>query len=82
MLFRDAGIAEVLETALEIGVRHPTFEDWWEPFTLGVGPTAEFLDSLDDERLVRLRELCRERLGAAPFAVSARAWAARGVAAA
>ena len=77
-LFEAAGIREVQETHLEVSVEHPTFEDWWEPFTLGVGPAGGYVARLDPERRVELRERCRQRLSTAPFVLTSRAWAARG----
>jgi SAM-dependent methyltransferase len=77
-LFGEAGLHEIEETALSVDVEHPSFADWWEPFTLGVGPAGSFTASLDAEPRARLRDLCRERLPAAPFTVTGRAWAARG----
>ena len=79
-LFRAAGLREVQETALSVEVEHPTFDEWWEPFNLGVGPAGAYVERLDADQLVRLREACRTRAAAAPFIVSARAWAARGLA--
>lgn len=79
-LFRAAGLQEVKETALSVGLEHPSFEDWWEPFTLGVGPTGSYVAGLDAQSRERLRDLCRAMLPAAPFRVTARAWAARGLA--
>jgi SAM-dependent methyltransferase len=79
-LFRAAGIGEVEETVLIASVEHPSFEEWWEPYTLSVGPVGEFIAALDDAGRARLRELCREALPPEPFTVDARAWAARGVA--
>jgi SAM-dependent methyltransferase len=79
-LFRAAGLRGVEETSLTVTVEHPTFEEWWEPFTLGVGPAGGYAASLDPERQSELRELCRERLSAAPFSLTADAWAARGIA--
>ena len=61
-------------------VEHPTFEEWWEPFELGVGPAGSYTAGLDPERRAVLRERCRDRFPAAPFVVTAHAWAARGVA--
>jgi SAM-dependent methyltransferase len=78
-LFRAAGLREIEENALTVEVRHPSFEDWWEPFTLGVGPAGAYAAGLDPERQARLRERCRELLPRAPFVLSARAWAGRGV---
>ena len=78
-LFGEAGLHEVEESSLAVDVEHPSFEDWWQPFTLGVGPAGSFTTSLDAERQARLRDLCGERLPTAPFTVTARAWAGRGV---
>ena len=78
-LFREAGLHAIEETGLWITVEHPTFEDWWEPFTLGVGPAGAYVAGLDVIRQDQLRERCRDMLSPAPFAVTARAWAARGI---
>ena len=77
-LFEAAGLRHVAETALEVAIEHPSFEDWWEPFTLGVGPAGAFVAGLDPERQAELRERCRARLPEPPFVLTARAWAARG----
>ena len=79
-LFEAAGLREVEEASLEVSIEHPTFEDWWEPYTFGVGPAGAFAAGLDAERQAELRELCRTRLPEAPFVLTASAWAARGVA--
>jgi len=79
-LFRAAGLWEVEESVLSVSVEHQSFEEWWEPFELGVGLAGAYLAGLDEERQAELRELCRELLPAAPFAPPARAWAARGLA--
>jgi SAM-dependent methyltransferase len=78
-LFGQAGLHEVEESALSVEVEHQSFEDWWEPFMFGVGPAGGFVASLGAKRQARLRDLCREMQPAAPFAVTARAWAARGL---
>lgn len=77
-LLEAAGLAEVEEMSLSVSVAHPTFEDWWEPYTLGVGPAGAYVAGLDDAERERLRERCRDRLPEAPFTVTAQAWAARG----
>jgi SAM-dependent methyltransferase len=78
-LFVEAGLGEVEETALPVGVEHATFEEWWEPFTLGVGPAGSYLTALDAAQQIEMRERCRQRLPDAPFTLPARAWAARGL---
>jgi SAM-dependent methyltransferase len=79
-LFGAAGLRDVEETALSVSLEHPTFEEWWEPFTFGVGPAGAYVAKLDPEQRARLREACREALPDAPFVITARAWTARGVA--
>lgn len=79
-LFREAGIAGVVDGAVSVQVEHATFEEWWEPFTLGVAPSGSYVASLDPVRRDALRERCRAMLPDHPIVVSAKAWAARGVA--
>ena len=79
-LFESAGLREVEETALSVSLEHPSFEEWWEPFTLGVGPAGAYVAGLDSERRAQLVELCREALPDPPFMLTARAWTARGLA--
>jgi len=78
-LFEAVGLHEIEDTSLTVAVEHPTFEDWWEPFTLGVGSGRKYAGSLNQKRLTQLRELAREQLPPAPFLLTAQAWAARGV---
>jgi SAM-dependent methyltransferase len=78
-LFDDAGLREVEEAALWVSVEQRSFDDWWEPFTLGVGPAGVHVAGLEPAARDQLRELCRETVPAAPFVVDARCWAARGV---
>jgi hypothetical protein len=62
-----------------VSLEHATFEAWWEPFTLGVGPAGAHVAGLDSQHRAELRERCRADLPEAPFVLTARAWAARGV---
>ena len=77
-LFGEAGIEDVDETSLAVSVPHATFDEWWEPFTFGVGPGGAYLAALDAERQAEIREGCRATLGSGPVTITARAWAARG----
>jgi hypothetical protein len=79
-LFREAGLDEIEESARSVVVEHPTFDAWWEPYTLGVGPAGDYVTHLDESRREALRDRCRELLPDAPFGLSALAWTARGLA--
>jgi ubiquinone/menaquinone biosynthesis C-methylase UbiE len=78
-LFRQAGLEDVEETPLPVHVQHPTFEEWWLPFTLGVGPAGAHYQQLDPAHQQALEQHLREQLGQ-PVELEARAWAARGIA--
>jgi SAM-dependent methyltransferase len=79
-VFADAGLASVEETSHEASVRFESFDEWWEPFTLGVGPAGAYAQTRDEASREQLRARCEELLPAAPFTLSTWAWAARGVA--
>jgi SAM-dependent methyltransferase len=76
-LMREAGLQRVAGAELEVPFAPASFDEWWEPFTFGVGPAGEYVSALGEDARVALRERCRALLPDAPRAV---AWAARGVA--
>jgi SAM-dependent methyltransferase len=75
-LLAQAGLGEAQAATLTVRVRHASFEQWWEPFTLGVGPSGAYVVSLAPDRRAALRERCRRLLPPAPFEISATVWAA------
>jgi SAM-dependent methyltransferase len=77
-LFDEAGLREVDGTALTVSVEHASFDSWWDPYTLGVGPAGSFLAGLDATQLAEVRDQCERMLPGAPFVLTVRAWAARG----
>ena len=77
-LFEEAGLDDVEGDELWVRVEHARFEDWWEPFTLGVGPAGGYVAGLDVEAAAELRQRCRLLLGDGPLSLAMRAWAARG----
>ena len=77
-LLVEAQADQVEEDALSITVQHDTFEEWWAPFELGVGPAGSYVAALNSLDRRRLEERCRESLPEAPFMVTAVVWAARG----
>ena len=78
-LFEAAGLGDVEDDELWVRVEHTSFEEWWRPFTLGVGPAGAYVAGLEAGRQSELREHGRRKLPAGPFVVTARAWAARGL---
>jgi SAM-dependent methyltransferase len=78
MLFAAAGLNDVESTSLVADLEHATFDEWWGPFTEGVGPAGAYVGTLGPERREALRERCRALLGDAPFRITSVAWAARG----
>lgn len=77
-LFEAAGLGEVEETELHSAIEYESFDEWWEPFTLGVGPAGAYAKSLGPEELATVRDEARRILPEAPFTLEAVAWAARG----
>lgn len=78
-LFRAAGLVDVEEGSLAVEATWPSFDEWWEIYTLGVGPAGAYVAQLDDEARERLRGRLAEKLPAdGPVTIGGRAWAARG----
>jgi SAM-dependent methyltransferase len=77
-LFEAASLDDVAADELWLHVEHARFEEWWDPFTLGVGPAGAYLAGLDAHAGAELRERCRLLLGDGPVGLAMRAWAARG----
>ena len=75
-LFDAAGMPGAESGVLEVFVGYRTFAEWWEPFTLGVGPAGDYVSSLAAAEVGRLRDRCRELLAEPPFVIEARAWTA------
>jgi SAM-dependent methyltransferase len=77
-LFGAAALNELRSSSLVVQLEHASFEEWWEPFTLGVGPAGAYVPQLDASRRARLREACRARLPTGRTVIAARARAALG----
>jgi SAM-dependent methyltransferase len=76
-LFEQAGLRSIDPSKLTVTVPLATFADWWEPFTLGVGPAGDHVAGLDDVGRETLRARCEQLLPPAPFEVAASAWCVR-----
>ncbi len=77
-MFEAAGIRDVEAAEMPVTVTHESFEEWWAPYLNGVGPIGEELAALDPADRQRVEDLCRDRLGAGPFDLTAVAYAVRG----
>jgi SAM-dependent methyltransferase len=75
-LFEDAGLADVRPATLTVRVSYADADEWWAPYTLGVGPAGAYVRALDPEHRDRLRSRCRQLLPTGSFEVDATAWAA------
>jgi SAM-dependent methyltransferase len=74
----EAGLHDVEESELVASVTYARFEEWWEPYTAGIGRAGAYVRALDDERRDELREKCRRLLPDPPFTIEAVAWATKG----
>lgn len=77
-LFEAAGLADLEEATFAAHRGYERFEEWWMPFTLGVGPGGAYVAGLTDAHVGELRERCRTRLPEGAFEIAAEAWAVRG----
>jgi SAM-dependent methyltransferase len=73
-MYESAGLSTDTDTSITVSVRHRSFDDWWEPFTLGVGPAGAFVAGLSEEGRSALRARCAQLQPQGAFAVDARAW--------
>jgi ubiquinone/menaquinone biosynthesis C-methylase UbiE len=76
-LFEAAGLVDVEQTALSASVDYATFDEWWQPYTFGVGPAGTYAATIEEAHRDAVRDRCRDLMGDPPFTVTAFAWAAR-----
>ena len=78
-LFAAAGLRDVRSSTLTVRTSFASFDQWWEPYTLGVGPAGDHVQRLDATGRAALRERCASLLGDRwPVEVPASAWTAVG----
>jgi SAM-dependent methyltransferase len=78
-LFKASGLRDVEQTVLVARVDYSSFDDWWTPFSFGVGPAGAAYVALNPDQRARLRERCEALLPPVPFEMASFAWAARGI---
>jgi SAM-dependent methyltransferase len=54
-LWERGGLEDVVTGPLEVEVAYGSFDEYWEPFTLGVGPAGAYCVSLDEDAREVLR---------------------------
>jgi len=79
-LLEAAGCTGVTEGEVSVTQSFEGFDDWWEPYTLGVAPAGKQLAALGHAERERVRAAARALFPRGPFTVEVTAWAARGIA--
>lgn len=77
-LFWACGLEDVDGGEVTAERAYASFEDWWEPYTLGVGPAGDYVRSVDDAMRERVIAAARKRVPDGAFTLEATAWTARG----
>ena len=72
-----AGLTGIEASTVTVTVPFADFADWWEPFTLGVGPAGAYVAALDDAQREAVRRRCAELLPQTGIVIPARAWCVR-----
>jgi trans-aconitate methyltransferase len=76
-LAEAAGLLDVESSSLTVHVGFASYDEWWAPYELGVGPAGDYLAGLDGSHRERVREHCAELLPEPPFEQAASAWSVR-----
>jgi ubiquinone/menaquinone biosynthesis C-methylase UbiE len=79
-LFRDAGLADVRESTLQVATTYRRFDELWSGFLAGIGPAGSYCVALDDGARERVRQELFRRCGSpsGTFSLAAVARVARG----
>lgn len=81
-LFQQTGLAEIELGSLTIRMDYADFDDYWEPLLAGQGPVGSYVEALDQDLRVRLRERVRGAYLSGspdgPRSLTATAWAVKG----
>ncbi len=77
---REAGLHDITSSALTVGRRFETFDDWWAPYLLGVGPLGAYVATLAPDHVRAVQDRCRSLLPEPPFEQPAVAWNVRALA--
>jgi SAM-dependent methyltransferase len=73
----EAGLHDITSSALTVSLRFESYDEWWAPYLLGVGPVGAYVATLGDDHLRAVKERCLRLLPEAPFEQPAVAWHVR-----
>ena len=76
-IFEDAGLRPDAPVTLTVHRWFDSFDDWWEPFLLGVGPAGDYVAGLDEAQRAELAAGCQGILPEPPFDIRGLAWVVR-----
>jgi hypothetical protein len=81
-LWKAIGLEDVEEVTLEIRTDFSSFDDYWAPYTTGVGPMGAYVEQMSPGQREALSGALRKRLCAGKqdgeFSLRSRAFAVRG----
>ncbi|GEL94425.1 SAM-dependent methyltransferase [Cellulomonas composti] len=72
-LCEEGGLRGLRTSDVTVTLGFDSFEQWWDPFELSVGPAGDYYAGLDDELRVAVRARAAELFGPGPFDVAATA---------
>jgi len=73
-LFEEAGLSDPESGSITVTVGFDSFDEWWAPYEMGVGPAGTYVAGLDDRGRESLKGACRTLLPQPPFEIDATAW--------
>jgi len=76
--FERAGLRDIVPGSLTVQLEVASFDEWWHPFTLGVGPVGSYVAALTPEARERLKDTYAGMFPSGPFTIDATAWSVVG----
>jgi len=73
-LFEEVGLSDLESGSITVTVGFDSFDEWWAPYEMGVGPAGTYVAGLDDRGRESLKRACRGYLPEPPFEIDATAW--------
>ncbi len=78
-IFTAAGLDQSETAEIEVAAEHASFDEWWQPFESGVGPTGAYLATLTPVDRAAVRDAARQFVPDGPHTAHWYVWAARAV---